>query len=242
MAFAQKTDYSSLTTKFDSALQVRDETENASAESYRPISNDGDIFANEVYGEDSAPSNNYALKGTLENKANDPLLIGAGAVKTVGNKKFGLETLNINTSAGTPVAISASVQELESDADNTGTRFVVPPFTVTTKHKAQDIFGAIDSITNATMTTLNHVIGCTITRDKIEGTKLSSDANSGLITITGTLLQKSTANNAAAPTLTVANGWTLTQKPTRTNPESAYPEFAFTITKALELYVAAPAA
>lgn len=238
MAFLQKTDFGGLATKFNSALQVRDDNANPSAENYRPVSNDGEIFANEVYGEDSAPSNSYALKATLENKANDPLMIGAGAITTVDSKKFALESLNINTGAGNPVSIDASTQELESGADGTGTKFVVPPFTVETKHKAQDIFGAISAITNATMTKLDHAIGCTITKDKIAGTKISSGANAGLITITGTLLQKSTANNAAAVSLTVASGWTLDQAPARTNPESAYPEYAFTITKALELYVA----
>lgn len=242
MAFLEKTDFCGLAAKFQNAIQVRDDNENASSQTYAPATNDGDIFVEEVYGDDSAPSNNYAIKATVNNTANDPLKIGAGAVKTVNQKKFALETLTVNTSAGTPVAISATCQELEADAADTGTCFIIPPFKIETKHKAQDIFGAINSVTNATMTQLNHTIGCTITKDKIAGLNISSDANSGLITITGRLLQKSTAQNAAAPTITVTDGWTIRQKLTRTNPESSYPEYAFTLTRALALYVAAPAA
>ena len=243
MSFKAKTDYCGLAATYSAALQTRDDKENLSSQSYRPVSNEGEIFANEIFGDDSAPSNTYGLKAKLEatGASGKPakLCIGAAAVTTVGDKKYGLESVQINTGAGTPVAISAVAQELEEGASAANAiKFEVPAFTVETRHKAQDIFGAISAIVNATMTSCNAQIACTISKDKIAGTKVSSDCNSGLITITGTLLQKSTANDAAAVSLTVAAGWTLDQAPNRTNPESAYPEYAFTITRALEIYTA----
>ena len=235
MSFATKKDYCGLTTVFSTALDIRDDAENKTAQVYRPVSNEGEILAEEVYGEDSAPSNNYALKAAISASAGD-LQIGTGVITTVDSKKYALESVTINTSAGSPVSISATSQELEEGATTTNAvAFAVPAFALSTRHIAQDIFSAITASANGTVTSLQCVINCTITKDSVAGTKVSSDANSGLLMITGTLLQKSTANNAAAPSITVASGFTLAAPLTRTNPESAYPEFSFTITKPLAI-------
>ena len=236
MSFLAKTDFCGLATAYPTALAVRDDKANLSEEAYRPVDNDGVIFAEEIYGEDSAPANSYALKGSWTTTALAPLTVGAGAINTIDNKPYALASVTINTSAGSPVSVSATSDELEEGASTANAAvFVVPPFSLATTHKAQDIFGAIDTVTNATITQLNHVIGCTIRKDKLAGVKLSSGANTGLLTITGTLLQKSTLPNAAAVSITLNSGWTLAARPSRTNPESQYPEFAFTITRPLAL-------
>lgn len=234
MSFLAKKDYSGLSATYSSALAVRKDSPNISTQAYRPVDNDGEIFAEEIYGEDAAPSNDYGLKGQWATTAQAPLTIGAGVITTVDSKKYGRENITINTGAGSPVTVSATAQQLEDGASTDGTVFKVPAFTLTTAHKAQDIFGAIDEVTNGSVTQLNYAISCTISKDKIAGVKYSSGANTGLLTITGKLLQKSTAGSAAEPGITLNTGFTLVNL-TPDNPESTYPEYSFTITRPLEL-------
>jgi hypothetical protein len=76
----------------------------------------------------------------------------------------------------------------------------------------------------------------------LEGVKLSSDINSGIITITGTILRSGNIADNERPTITVAtdaatlgNGktssWILTQTPelTEKNPESEYKSYEFAV-------------
>lgn len=239
MAFATKKDYCGLVAKFNSGtsvvLEIRDANENKSVQTYRAVDNSGAVIAEETFGSDSAPANSYALKATLDADDGD-LQVGSAVITTVDGVKYALQSVTINTSAASPVQISAVAQQVESGASAANAvAFDVPAFTVTTRHVAQDIFSAISTQTNLSVTSLQAVISCNVTKDTITGEIISSDANTGTITITGTALQRSTANNAAAPAIAFADGWSVTSPLSCTNPETTYPTYSFTISKPLAL-------
>lgn len=239
MAFQAKTDFCGLSsiTELAQLLLVRSDNENKTAENYQPQGQDGSIIANEVFGEDSAPSNSYGLKGDINLAAGK---IKLNKITEINGKKYALESVTISTSGGSPVAISATCQEIESGASENGQcHYSVPALTILKKHHAQILFGAF-TITGAgcSLTECEAVIGGSISKDKVEGVKVSSDINSGLITVTGTVLQSgSTVPTIAANT---TDGWVLTAPPTCANDEAVYKTYSFTVTKALAKDVVTP--
>jgi len=229
MAFKEKTDYCGLST-VSANFVVRDDNVNGSNEVYRPQGQDGSFVAVEVFGDDSAPSNSYGVK------ANTTLTAGAiklNKITTVGNKPYALESVNIGTSAGSPVTLSATCQEVEAGAtDAASDHYEVPALTINKSQSAQILFSAFTiSGTGCELTDCAAAIACQVGKDKVAGTKIASDINSGLITVTGTILQ----TGATAPTLAAATGWTLTKPATLSpsNGETTYPTYTFEVTKAL---------
>jgi len=117
MAFFPKTDFCGLSA-VNTNILIRDDAENISQEKYQPTGQKGQFCDLEVYGEDAAPTNSYAIKGDLD--------IAAGAIKigkitTIGEnaaaKKYALESFEIGTSGGSVPTLSATSQLVESDAD-----------------------------------------------------------------------------------------------------------------------------
>lgn len=233
MAFQTKTDYSGLTSVIGSSIVLRDDNPNDSIETYFPTGQDGSYVAGEVYGPDSAPTNSFGVKSTIEVDDGD---IKLGKVTTVGEgasaKKFKLESIEIVTAGGSVVTFSATSQEVEADATDDCV-YEVPAFTLTTKQHAQDIFSALTLTgTGCEFTNLRARIVCTVGKDKVAGAKISSDIGQGMIEITGTILQTGTT----APTLAIASGktgWVISQPPTAPTPEAAYKEWSFTVRKNL---------
>lgn len=230
MAFAAKTDYSGLSaiTSLANKLVVRDANDNDSNEKYQPQGQDGSFIATEVYGSDSAPSNSFAVKGAISVEDGD---IKLNAVTTVDSKKFALESFQISTGAASEPSISATSQEIEADAtDAAQCKYAVPAFTLTPKHHAQILFSAFTMTgTGCHLTQCSATVGASINKIKVAGVKVASDINSGIITVTGSILQA----GATAPTITPADGWVLTKPPTCTNPETAYKSYSFEVQKTL---------
>lgn len=223
MAFATKVDYCGLST-IDNKFKVRDSNKNGSEEKYQPQGQDGSFVGTEVFGADTAPSNTYAISGgSIELDDGD---IKLNHITTIANKNYALESVSITTGAASAPTISATAQEVEDDADNDNQSvYEVPAFTITSKQVAQILFGAF-TYSGGTLTSCNATIGGSINKDKVEGVKVGSDINSGIITITGTILMP---NATGTPTITATSGWTLTKEPSiyENNPESAYREFTF---------------
>ena len=233
MAFFQKTDFCGLSAVNNNIL-IRDDAENISQEKYQPNGQNGAYCDLEVYGEDSAPTNSYAIKGDLD--------IAAGAIKigkitTIGEnaaaKKYALESFKIGTAGGSVPTLSATSQLVESDADaETACYAEVPAFKLSKRHHAQILFGAFElEGEKCELTACNATVGGTIGKDKLVGVPIGSDLNSVAITVSGTVLQI----GDTAPTITPAEGWKLTQKPTPTNPETAKKEYAFELEKNLPI-------
>ena len=242
MAFAPKTDFGGLTALSDKIV-VRDDALNGSVEKYQPQGQDGSFdMGTEVFGEDTAPSNTYGLKAPgLDLEAG---VLKLNAVTMVDGKAFALESLEFETGAGTPVKISTKSKEIETGTDaDVQSYYSIPALKLETKQRAQIPFGAFTlSGKGCSLTNCKCAIGGTINVDKLEGVKLSSDINSGVITITGTILRSGNVAENERPTITVAaeaatlgNGktslWILTQAPelTEKNPEGEYKSYEFEV-------------
>lgn len=228
MAFKAKVDYCGLTANdaLKDALLIKDDNPNESRQKYQPQGQDGSYVLTEVYGEDSSPSNNYGLKKDLS--------LAAGAVKLnavtkVGGKCYALEKISIGTGASKAVTISASCKQIEADAtDSAQCHYPVPALTLTRKQHAQILFGAF-TVTGGELTECSAAIGGSVSTDKVAGVTISSDINSGVITVSGKILQ----TGDEKPTVNVADGWVLTVAPSGANPETAYPEYSFEVEKIL---------
>lgn len=228
MAIPAKTDYCGLATTFaDSLVPVSDE-ENPSPSKYQPQGQDGSFIATEVYGEDAAPTNAYKLKADIDADEGDLVL---NSVTTIDGKKYALEQVSISTSGGAAPAISATCRRVEAGAtDEANCLYEIPAFVLKTLQHAQDIFSALTLTgSGCVFTQLDAVIGCTVNPESANGILIASDANSGVITITGTILQSGTT----APTLAAATGWTITQAPACSNPENQYKSYSFEVQKIL---------
>ena len=225
MAFQAKNDYCGLTaiTALSSALTIRDDAENATKETYQAQGQDGSFLAIEAYGDDAAPTNSYGIKaGGFTLSAGD---VSLNAITTINNKNYALESINITTAAGAAPTMSATAQLVESGAaDATQCLYEVPALTVTSKQHAQILFSSFTLTgSGCSLTECSATIGGTVNKDKVAGVIIASDINSGLVTVTGTILQ----TGSTAPTVTPATGWVLTKPPTCTNPETAYKNYTF---------------
>jgi hypothetical protein len=240
MAFAPKTDFGGLTALSDKIV-VRDDALNGSVEKYQPQGQDGSFdMGTEVFGEDTAPSNTYGLKAPgLDLEAG---VLKLNAVTMVEGKAFALESLEFETGAGTPVKISTKSKEIETGTDaNVQSFYSIPALKLETKQRAQIPFGAFTlSGKGCSLTSCKCTIGGSINVDKVAGVKISSDINSGLITLSGTILRSGNVAENEVPTITplaeaveLGNGktskWVLTKAPapTEKNPETEYQTYEF---------------
>lgn len=235
MPFLVKKDFCGFSAKSDKIL-VRDHQLNGSVEKYQPQGQDGSFDqGTEVFGENTAPSNSYGVKAP-------GVEFEAGAIKlnevvTVDSKPYALESFEIETAAGSPVKLTAKSKEIESGTDATvQCKYPVPAFSLSTKQHAQILFGAFTLSGNGcTLTACKAAIGGSINVDKVAGTKISSDINSGIITVTGTILRSANVAENEPPVITPAEGWILTNPPapTENNPETEYPTYEFELQKPL---------
>lgn len=92
MSFLAKTDYYGLSTGSGSKFVIVSSDENKSASTATAQDEKGDIIAEEVYGETSAPSCNYVLSG-------DATLSGIdmGNPITTGGKNYVITNIGIDT-------------------------------------------------------------------------------------------------------------------------------------------------
>lgn len=222
MAFKTKTTHYDLGTITNAVLVSV--TENRSASTVEAKGEDGFVVASQVFGEKSAPSEEYAIKG-------DVTLTGIkmGSVKTVGGDSFALESITVTTSAGAAPTMSVSGQQVEDGAAS-GCTVTLPAVTVSGLHHAQTfgqftVGGQGAHLTQSTLT----ITGTISTAEK-DGETIAFDLTDCSMTITGTI-QVSDASYGT-PTVT-ASGWVVTSPITETNPDSNYPTYSFTITKFL---------
>lgn len=259
MAFAVKIDYCGLveaTKKNGTAvLKIRDHDVNGSIEKYQPNGQNGDFVGTDVYGEHLDPKNNYALTADLEVavggiKLNKFVEITEGEGESAVTKKYALEEVTITTKGGDPVKISASAKEIEDGAVASKQAYYwIPAFSVSTKQEAQDIFGAFTMTgTGCHLTDCEAKISCSVKPDDVEGVYVSSDCNSGVITVTGKVL----STGGIRPTVAandedvslgnqMTSKWVVTNFPklTESNPEKAAKEYSFELQLILKKYRAA---
>jgi hypothetical protein len=249
MAFAPKKDRCGLSAASEK-FRVRDDELGGSVEKYQPQGADGSFsIGTEIYGEDSAPKNTYALAAPgVELEAGK---LSLGSITEVDGKKFALESITVATGAGSVVTVSASSKEIEADATiERQSTYPLPAFKLTTKQIAQILFGAFTlSGKGCNLTACSATIGCTVGVDKIAGEKISSDCHAGIITVTGTILRSGKIADHEPPVITpkeeevvlIEGGtslgsrktskWVLTKppEPTEKNPETSYQTYDFEV-------------
>lgn len=208
----------------------------------------------EAYGEDATPSNTYALKGgshTIE--AGKIKLAAVTSVTETAEsgptpaevKNYALTDLNINTKTGTPVAVDAAAKLVEDGTDVAARQayWPLPQMKISTRQCPQDIFGCL-TLTGAgcSFQDIKASAKVVVNPDRLVGKAISSDSNSGYISVTGTIVKNIKVADAADPQIAVPNdpvslGGDLTSKwiiisapkPTKDNPETAFPTFDFEV-------------
>lgn len=248
MAFAPKIDFSGLVEKTKSGtntiLAIRDHNLNGSEEKYQPTGQDGSFIGTEIYGEDRAPSNSFGLKAKLTAaagtiKLNSVTSINHGTTQEPDVHNYALASVKVETGGGSPVKISTTSKEIEARTtdDTNQCLYWLPAFVLDTKQHAQLLFGAFTLAgEGCELTKCDFEAKCNVNPDKVEGVKISSDCNSGVITMTGTILSRS----GVVPTITAkseavslgndqTSNWIVTKnpKPTENNSEATYKQYSF---------------
>ena len=224
MSFKSKQDYYGLSAKA-AKLVLASTTENRSASVAEAKGENGFTVATQMYGEKSAPSCEYAVKGDVA--LSD---IKIGTVTTIDKHSFVLASLSFSTSAGAAPTVSASGQQVEDGATAACT-CTLPSISVEGLHHAQN-FGAF-TISGAgahlTQSTLN--VNGTVSTATKDGEIIAHDITDVRLEVSGTI-QVSDATYAA-PTVALSDGWVLTAPLSETNPDGDFPTYAFTATKFL---------
>jgi hypothetical protein len=225
MAFQPKLDYCGLTAQNDKLI-IRDSDLNGSVEKYQPQGEDGSYVTTEIYGETCAPSNNYGVAAGCES-----LDVQLGSYTEFDGKAYALESVNISTSAGAPVTVSASAQQIEDGVSGSVCMYEHVILPVSSKHHAQT-FGAFTlSGEGCHLTSSSAAISATVTADKVAGSIISSDVSAGIVTVSGDILSV----NGTIPVITPAEGWAITNVPaiTESNPETEAKSYHFELQKIL---------
>ena len=228
MAFIAKPDYFGLSTADDTkdSLSLKSSSLNKSASVAEATDEKGDVVAEEVFGEQSAPSVTYELKDDLD--LSDILL---GAVKTVDGKPYALSSVSFNTApAGVP-EVQCSGEQVETDATTeNSTTIELPELSLKKWHDAQ-ILGSAFTLggTGCYLNGCNYTARCDVTKATVDGTIVAHDVQNGRIEVQATIVQ----TGSTAPTVTAGQGWVITSPLTTDNPDEDYPTWTVTLTKYL---------
>ena len=208
----------------------------------------------EPYGEDGTPSNTYAIKGGSHTIAAGTIKLAAvtSVEETAASgqtpaevKNYALTDFNVDTKTGSPVAIDAAAQLIE---DGTGVAarqayWPLPAMTIESRQCPQDIFGCLTLTgTGCSFQGIKATAKVNVASDRLVGKAISSDSNGGFISVTGTIMKNIKVANAADPQIAVpetpvslgsnlTSKWVIisTPKPTKDNPETAFPTFDFEV-------------
>lgn len=137
-----------------------------------------------------------------------------------------LNSLNINTAAGSAPAIDASGESVEDKAESK-CAFPVPGFTLPKQHHAFILWNAFTLTgSGCCLKTANYSLGCGISKAEKDGICLTHDVVEGRIDCAVEVLQ----TGPAEPTLVPGDGWIVTSQLTQTNPDADYPTWSATLT------------
>lgn len=213
------------------------------------------------YGEDAQPTNTYALRGGAHTIPAGAVKLGAVTVVTEkeGNpegdtpiqavvKNYGLTTYAHGTQISNPVTTNAAAQLLEDDVmarENFQAFWPLPEHKIESHQCPQDIYGAFTlSGVGCSLASVNDSAQVNIAPDKLVGKIISSDSNTGYISVTGTINRNKKIPNNEPPVITpnpnevtlygagetaLKSKWVLIKlaESTENNPETAYPTYEF---------------
>ena len=227
MAFISKPDYFGLATSISGSLTLKASSLNKTASVAEAKDDKGDVVAEEVFGEVSAPSVTYELKADLD--LDD---ITLGAITTVDGTPYVLSSVSFNTAPATVPEIQCSGEQVETGATTANsTTIELPEVTLAKWHDAQ-ILGSAFTLggTGCYLNGCNYTVRCDVTKATVNGVIVAHDVQNGRIEVAVTIVQSS----STAPTVTAAAGWVVTAPLTTDNPDEDYPSWTCTVTKYLE--------
>lgn len=223
MAFIAKPDYFVLATSISGSLSLKSSSLNKSASVAEATDEKGDVVAEEVFGEQSAPSVAYELKDDLD--LDD---ITLGAVTTVDGKAYVLSSVAFNTApAGVP-ELQCSGEQVETGATTANsTTIELPAITLKKWHDAQ-IIGSAFTLggSGCYLNGCNYTARCDVTKATVDGNIVAHDVQNGRIEVQVTIVQ----TGSTAPTITPGSNWIITSPLTTDNPDEDYPTWNCTLT------------
>lgn len=225
MALQQKTDYFGLATD-SSGLVITSSTENKSATVIQAQDAKGDVVAEEIVGETSAPSCTYVVKA-------DATITGQKLGFASGG--YVVSSISITTGAGTPPGITITGEAVPTSS-HTDCYYETPACKVEVCHHAQILFSAF-SLTGdgCYLTSANYTISGSLTKATKDGEIVAYDIIDGKVEAVVEIVQTGTA----APTFAPGTDFRLTSPLTKTEADSAYPTWTATVTKNLVHHTAA---
>ena len=233
------------------------------AEVYQPDLQEGETDF-DPYGEDATPSNTYAVKGGTHSVAAGAVKLAAVVAVTEKEgsgsdpdivKNYALAEYSLDSKNKSPLAISGSSQLVEDGVDASRQAYwPLPAHVVSSRQIPQDFFGCFTlSGTGCSLQSVKATAKVMVSTDKLVGKIISSDSNTGILTVTGTILRNKKIANNSEPTITplatevvlegqLKSKWTLTKSPTPTedNPETAYPTYEFELSLPLKKVIPTP--
>ncbi len=223
MSFLVKQDYYGIA---GASLVCKSSTEGASASVAEAKGSDGSVVAAVVYGRTSAPSCDYALKGSFSAGEGD---IALGRVSAVNGKSFVLGNFAVNTGAGAEPTLAASGEQVEDGAQDACV-YELPAFDLSPRHHAQILFGAFEfSGVGCHLQQANYTASASVGKGTKDGDCLAHDVIEGKIECSVEFNQ----TGAAAPVLTPGEGWIISSPLTLTNSDASFGSWSATLVKYL---------
>lgn len=229
MAFPAKVDRFGLAD--GTTLLVKSVTPNRSNDTVEASNEDDDVIACEVLPARESPNVEYSIKKDLTSTARKDIVLGGVTTQTVGgvSKYFALTALRLGTSAGGESTCSASGEEVPSATPST-TYTVENGIEILAKAKAQILASAFTlSGTKCHLNSCTAVFQVKFVPIENGGSLVAWDVTNGRIVVTANVTQA----GSDAPTLSAAQGWTITAVPDDNNPDSDYTTWTCTFTKFL---------
>lgn len=224
MAFQEKTDYFGLAT--DGGLVITSSTENKSATVIQAQDEKGDVVAQEIVGETSAPSCTYVVKA-------DATLTGQKLGSASGG--YVISSISISTGAGTPPSITVTGESVPASS-HTDCYYDTPACTVKVCHHAQILFSAFTlSGVGCYLTSANYTISGSLTKATKDGETVAYDIADGKIEAQVEIVQ----TGETEPSFAAGADFTITSPLTKTEGDAAYPTWTATVTKNLTHHTAA---
>ena len=219
MAFQEKTDYFGLATE-SGGIVLTSSTENKSATVIQAHDEKGDVVAQEIVGETSAPSCTYVVKA-------DATLTGQKLGSASGG--YVVSSISISTGAGTPPSITVTGEAVPSSS-HTDCYYDTPACTVKVCHHAQTLFSAFTlSGDGCYLTSANYTISGSLTKATKDGETIAYDIADGKIEAQVEIVQ----TGATEPTFEAGTEFTITSPLTKSEGDAAYPTWTATVTKNL---------
>lgn len=226
MAFIAKPDYFNFATSHSSSLSLKSSSLNKSASVAEATDDKGDVVADEVFGEQAAPSVIYELIAALTLSS-----IKLGAISTVAGKAYALSSVSAKTAPAAVPQLECSGEQVEDGATTANsTTIALPEIVLQMWHDAQNVGSAFTlSGSGCHLNGCDFTAKCDITKATANGVIVAHDVQNGRIEVSVTIVQ----TGSTTPTLAASSGYEITSPLTTDNPDEDFPTWTATLTKYL---------